>query len=112
MSLASIIVDGGYADKVIAITSSHFAGAEKQFRFPLEYGNQRPYAASWTVTGSGGVIISKSKGNVSGNNVVIKGITTGKIVDFGIKDSMNMGAAMAPAAFDTIKQNLEDMIKA
>lgn len=108
MSLASIIVDGGYADKVIAITSSHFAGAEKQFRFPLEYGNQRPYAASWTVTGSGGVIISKSKGNVSGNNVVIKGITTGKIVDFGIKDSMNMGAAMAPAAFETIKQNFED----
>ncbi len=111
MSLGSIIVDGGYADKILAITSSHFAGAEKQFRFPLDYGNQRPYSASWTVTGSGGVIISKDKasGDKSANDVVIRGITTGKIIDFGIKDPMNMGAAMAPAAFDTIKQNLEDM---
>jgi len=109
MSIGAILVDGGFADKVIAITSSHFAGAEKQFRFPLDYGNQRPYSASWTVTGSGAVILSNQKMNdAKGPSVVIKGITTGKITDYGIKDSMNMGAAMAPAAYDTIKQNFED----
>lgn len=111
MSIGSILVDGGYADKVIAITSSHFAGAEKQFRFPLDYGNQRPYSASWTVTGSGAVIItdqSNIKQDSSEVVIIIKGITTGKIVDYGLKDSMNMGAAMAPAAYETIKQNFED----
>ncbi|MDF2542774.1 MAG: hypothetical protein K0S47_2492 [Herbinix sp.] len=112
MSIGAILVDGGYADNVLAITSSHFAGAEKQFRFPLDYGNQRPYAASWTVTGSGAVIISPQKGkkqNESDADIVITGITTGKIVDYGIKDSMNMGAAMAPAAFETIMQNFIDL---
>lgn len=111
MSVGALLVDGGYADKILALTSSHFAGAEKQFRMPLDYGNQRPYSATWTVTGSGAVIISDSDSNhkTSEASVVIKGITTGKIVDYGLKDSMNMGAAMAPAAFDTIKQNFEDL---
>lgn len=112
MSIGAMLIDGGYADKVLAITSSHFAGAEKQFRFPLDYGNQRPYSASWTVTGSGAVILadtSNLKHNPNEPDVVIKGITTGKIVDYGLKDSMNMGAAMAPAAFETIKQNFEDL---
>lgn len=110
MSIGAILIDGGYADKVLSITSSHFAGAEKQFRFPLDYGNQRPFSASWTVTGSGAVILSNQKVETPGEAlVVVKGITTGKIVDYGIKDSMNMGACMAPAAYETIKQNLEDM---
>ncbi|MDF2944828.1 MAG: hypothetical protein K0S01_3686 [Herbinix sp.] len=111
MSIGAILVDGGFADKVLAITSSHFAGAEKQFRFPLDYGNQRPYSASWTVTGSGAVIIAdqSNKKEASSPDIVIKGVTIGKIVDYGIKDSMNMGAAMAPAAFETIKQNFEDL---
>lgn len=112
MSLGSILVDGGFADRIIAITSSHFAGAEKQFRMPLDYGNQRPYSASWTVTGSGAVILSNQKDANKKENeaeVVVAGITTGKIVDYGIKDSMNMGAAMAPAAYDTIIQNFEDL---
>ncbi len=112
MSIGAMLIDGGFADKVLAITSSHFAGAEKQFRFPLDYGNQRPYSASWTVTGSGAVILADSsnlKHNPNEPDVVIKGITTGKIVDYGLKDSMNMGAAMAPAAFETIKQNFEDL---
>ncbi len=111
MVLGSMLVEGGFADRVIAITSSHFAGAEKQFRFPLDYGNQRPYSASWTVTGSGAVIIAnhKAANKKEGElDVVITGVTGGKIVDYGIKDSMNMGAAMAPAAFETIKQNFED----
>ncbi len=112
MSIGAILVEGGFADKVIALTSSHFAGAEKQFRFPLDYGNQRPYSASWTVTGSGAVIISSQPAGKKANgeaDICITGITTGKIVDYGIKDSMNMGAAMAPAAFETIKQNFEDL---
>lgn len=104
LSLGSMTVSAGYADYVIAMASSHFGSAEKQFRFPLEYGNQRPLAATWTVTGCGAFILSKDRGSI-----VVKGITTGKIVDYGIKDSMNMGAAMAPAAADVIYQNLKDM---
>ena len=104
MSLAAMAVAAGYADNVIAITSSHFASAEKQFRYPLEYGNQRPPYATWTVTGAGGVIISSEQ--VGG--AVIKGITTGKIVDYGVTDSMNMGAAMAPAACDVIYNHFVD----
>lgn len=111
MTLGSILVEGGFADRVIAITSSHFAGAEKQFRFPLDYGNQRPYSASWTITGSGAVVIVDSAFAPKNNEpqIIIKGVTIGKIVDYGIKDSMNMGAAMAPAAYETIKQNFEDL---
>lgn len=120
MALASILVEGGYADITLAFTSSHFCGAEKQFRFPLGYGNQKPLSMSWTVTGSGAVVIAtgneanKGKGPKNddmvenGADIVIKGITPGKIVDYGIKDSMNMGAAMAPAAMDTIYQHLTD----
>ncbi len=111
MSIGAMIVDGGFADRVIAITSSHFAGAEKQFRMPLDYGNQRPYSMTWTVTGSGAVIIEDRKFLKKDNSirtVSITGVTSGKIADYGIKDSMNMGAAMAPAAFETIKQNFED----
>ncbi len=107
MSLASMLVDGGFANRVLALTSSHFCGAEKQFRFPLQYGNQRPLAATWTVTGSGAVVIGKKPDNSEGS-VLIKGVTTGKIVDFGVKDSMNMGACMAPAAADVIYRNLRD----
>ena len=103
MSLAAMCVAGGYADTVLAMTSSHFASAEKQFRFPLEYGNQRPASATWTVTGSGAFLIGKKKSHVK-----ITGITTGKIVDYGIRDSMNMGAAMAPAACDLIVRHFED----
>lgn len=103
LSLASMCVGAGYAKTVAALTSSHFASAEKQFRYPLEYANQRPVSATWTVTGSGAFILSGKRGRVR-----ITGITTGKIVDMGIKDSMNMGAAMAPAAADLIAQNLED----
>ncbi len=103
LSLGSMTIAGGFADNVLCVASSHFASAEKQFRFPLEYGNQRPLAASWTVTGCGAFVLSKDTGDI-----VVKGITTGKVVDYGVKDSMNMGAAMAPAAADLIYQNLKD----
>ena len=106
LSLGALIVGGGYADKVACVTSSHFASAEKEFRFPLEYGNQRPLSASWTVTGSGAFILGREPG--SAPRARIRGITTGKIVDYGLKDSMNMGACMAPAAADTIAQHFAD----
>lgn len=105
IALGAMTVNAGYADKVLSMASSHYATAEKQFRFPLEYGNQRPYAATWTVTGCGAAVICKSSAKGLAG---ISGVTIGKMVDMGFKDSMNMGAAMAPAAFDTILQNFED----
>ncbi len=103
LSLGAMTVAAGYADCVVSMTSSHFASAEKQFRFPLEYANQRPKSATWTVTGSAAYVLGKEKSKTK-----ITGITTGVIEDYGIKDSMNMGAAMAPAAKTVIKQHFED----
>lgn len=119
LAIASMIAEGGFADNVLALTSSHFASAEKQFRFPLGYANQRNKSATWTVTGSGAVVVSAASGIPAGykspdkvpeekNKVHIVGITTGKIVDYGIKDNMNMGACMAPAAADAIVQHFID----
>lgn len=103
LSLGAMTVHGGYADTVLSAASSHFGGAEKQFRFPLEYGNQRPMSSTWTVTGCGAFVLSKEYGDT-----MITGITTGKVVDYGVKDSLNMGACMAPAAADVIYQHLKD----
>ena len=103
LSLGAMAVAGGYGDRVLAVTSSHFGTAEKEFRFPLAYGNQRPPSASWTVTGSGACVLGKTKSRVK-----ITGATTGKIIDYGLKDNQNMGACMAPAAADTIRQHFED----
>ncbi len=146
LALAAMTVAAGYADLAGAVTSSHFASAEKQFRFPLEYANQRPLCTTWTVTGSGAFVLgrdraraenrmptgsgqekcdevqqtgkcmdseelSRSKideGNMEKYDVCITGITPGKIVDYGVRNSMNMGAAMAPAAAVCIAAHLED----
>ena len=109
LAVASIITEGGFANNVLAVTSSHFASAEKQFRFPLGYANQRNKSATWTVTGSGAVVVSASENSQQENGqVFVTGITTGKIVDYGVKDSMNMGACMAPAAADAIVQHFID----
>lgn len=107
LSLAAMTVAAGYADCVVAEASSHYGSAEKQFRFPLEYGNQRPLSATWTVTGSGAFVVS-SENEGRTEDICITGITTGRIVDYGVKDSFNMGACMAPAAADVIYQNLND----
>lgn len=110
LSLAAMTVSAGYANHVIAVTSSHFGGAEKQFRFPLEYGNQRPLSATWTVTGSGAFLVSAtSMSQPMHEYPLITSVTTGKIVDYGVRDNMNMGACMAPAAADVIYQCLEDL---
>ena len=102
MCLGAIAIEG-FANNVLCATSSHFCSAEKQFRFPLELGNQRPPTSQWTVTGSGAAILSKD-----GQGPYITHITPGKIVDMGIKDGNNMGAAMAPAFADTLISHFED----
>lgn len=109
LGLAAMTISAGCADQVMALTSSHFASAEKEFRFPLEYAGQRPLSTTWTVTGSGAFILaSEDTAAGQGGKICISGMTTGKVVDYGIRDSMHMGAAMAPAAADTIYRHLED----
>jgi len=103
MVLGAMIVEGGFGSNVVCMTSSHFCSAEKQFRFPLELGCQRPPTSQWTVTGAGGVLLS-----AEGEGPFITRVTTGHIVDMGIKDQNNMGAAMAPAAAETIYAHFED----
>ncbi len=104
MGLASVLVDSGAVNYAVASTSSHFASAERQFRLPLEYGGQRPPSAQRTATASGASVIAKNKENLP----CIEAVTFGKIMDLGIKDANNMGAAMAPAAADTIGCFLDD----
>lgn len=106
LAMAAALIVGGMAQYVASVTSSHFASAEKEFRYPLGYGNQRPLSATWTVTGSGAFILSSLKGKK--DRAVITGLTIGKIVDLGMKDSMNMGACMAPAASSLIYQHFAD----
>ena len=114
LGLASMSINGGYADYALALTSSHFASAEKEFRFPLGYGNQRPFSATWTVTGSGACILSTSPPGEkaplrSGKGcAAITGLTAGRVMDYGLRDSMNMGGCMAPAACDTIARSFSD----
>ncbi|OUN20548.1 stage V sporulation protein AD [Flavonifractor sp. An82] len=103
LSLAAMLLDGGFGVRAAAMTSSHFCSAERQYRSPLEYGGQRTPTAQWTVTGSGCVILASQ-----GPGPYITHITTGKIVDKGIKDAANMGAAMAPAAYSTISAHFQD----
>lgn len=103
LSLAALIIDGGYADWAAAVTSSHFCSAERQYRTPLEYGGQRTPTAQWTATAAGAVILS-----AEGPGPYITHVTTGRIVDQGIKDANNMGAAMAPAAYHTLSTHFTE----
>ena len=102
--LASMTVDGGFADRVVAMTSSHFASSERQYRFPLGYGGQRTPTAQWTVTGSGAALVC-----AEGKGPKITACTVGTVTDLGIKDANNMGAAMAPSAYQTIRAHFEDL---
>lgn len=101
---ASMAVSGGFADKVVALTSSHFASSERQYRFPLGYGGQRTPTAQWTVTGAGAALVCSA-----GVGPRIDACTIGTVTDLGIVDANNMGAAMAPAALATIKAHLRDL---
>ena len=102
--MASMAVGGGFADKVVAMTSSHFASSERQYRFPLGYGGQRTPTAQWTVTGSGAALVCSE-----GKGPKITGCTIGTVKDLGIKDANNMGAAMAPAAYSSIRAHFDDL---
>ncbi len=102
--LASMAVGGGFADKVVAMTSSHFASSERQYRFPLGYGGQRTPTAQWTVTGSGAALVC-----ADGKGARIESGTVGVVTDLGITDANNMGAAMAPAAYSTIRAHFDDL---
>lgn len=107
LTLAAMCVGGGFADRVAAMTSSHFASSERQYRFPLGYGGQRTPTAQRTVTGAGAVMLCRK-----GKGPRITACTVGTVTDLGIKDANNMGAAMAPAAYATIRAHLEDLKKA
>ena len=102
--LASMAVGGGFRNRAVAMTSSHFASSERQYRFPLSYGGQRTPTAQWTVTGAGAALVCKD-----GKGPRITSCTIGTITDLGITDANNMGAAMAPAALETIQTHLEDL---
>lgn len=102
--MASMAVGGGFSDCVAAMTSSHFASSERQYRFPLGYGGQRPPTAQWTVTGSGAALVC-----ADGKGPKITACTVGTVTDLGIKDANNMGPAMAPAALATIRAHFEDI---
>ena len=101
--LGGVLTDGGYAGRVVAATGSHFASAERQYRYPLELGNTRPPQSQWTVTGAGSAVIARM-----GEGPSLTCGTVGKVIDFGVSDVNNMGAAMAPAAADTILAHLRD----
>lgn len=103
LALSSVMIGTKAARYCLAVTSSHFCSAERQFRFPLEYGGQRTPTAQWTVTGSGAIVLSDT-----GIGAYIDKVTFGKVIDLGIKDANNMGAAMAPAAASTISNFLND----
>ena len=103
LALGAIFTDSNAANRAIAVTSSHFCSAERQFRLPLEYGGQRTPSAQWTVTGAGAALISKIRSSAR-----IAHVTIGRIKDLDIKDANNMGAAMAPAAAETIMSFLSD----
>lgn len=101
--MASMAVGGGFSDSVVAMTSSHFPSSERQYRFPLGYGGQRTPTAQWTVTGAGAALVCKD-----GSGPKITACTIGSVTDLGVTDANNMGAAMAPAAFSTIKAHFQD----
>ena len=103
LATATMFLETGAVDTAVAVTSSHFCSSERQFRFPLEYGSLRTPTSQWTVTGGGATVLKKGE-----NGPKIRHVTFGKIFDYGIKDANNMGAAMAPAAADTIKAFFSD----
>jgi len=104
LSLASMIVDSGFAQNALVGTSSHNAASEKQYRYPTEYGAQKPPTAQWTVTGAGAAVVAQQ-----GQGPRVVSATIGRVIDMGLSDPFNMGAAMAPAAVDTIEAHFRDL---
>lgn len=111
IGLAAVMIDSGAARRAIAVTSSHFCSAERQFRFPLEYAGQRPPTAQWTVTGGGAALLARADLCKNSCAPKVRAVTFGRMFDLGITDMSNMGAAMAPAACQTICDHLADTAK-
>ena len=107
LCVAAMLVDGGYVRNALCVAGSHFCSAERQYRFPLEYGSQRTPTSQWTVTGAGAVFLTLEDGFP--RLARIAHLTVGQVVDLGVKDANNMGAAMAPAAADTLTRHLQDL---
>ena len=103
LALGALLLDGGAARRVCALTGSHFCTAERQYRFPLEYGGQRTPTSQWTVTGAGAVLLG-----TGGSDLRLTHATVGRIVDAGVADATHMGGAMAPAAFDTLRAHFAE----
>ncbi|TDA64019.1 MAG: stage V sporulation protein AD [Clostridia bacterium] len=103
LSLAAMLIDGGFADHVIVAASSHYGAAERQYRLPTEQATQRPMSAQWTVTGAGAIILG-----ARGQGPRVTMATVGRVLDLGVKDAADMGGAMAPAASDTLVRHLQD----
>lgn len=106
LALGGMLVDGGHADRIICAASSHFCTAERQYRFPLEFGSQRPPTAQWTVTGAGASLVCAQPTAATLAHIVQ--VCMGRVVDLGVTDANNMGAAMAPAAADTLLALFQD----
>ena len=104
LGLAALLIDGGGLNTALAFTGSHFCAAERQYRFPLEYGGQRTPTSQWTVTGAGAVLLARES-----DSLVVTHVTPGRVIDAGVTDANNMGAAMAPAALDTILAHFDDV---
>lgn len=104
LSIASLLIDSGFAKNALVCVSSHNGASEKQYRYPTEYGSQKPPTAQWTVTGSGAALIADH-----GDGPRVTAATIGRVVDMGLTDPFNMGAAMAPAAVDTIEAHFRDL---
>lgn len=104
LAIAALMVNARSAELALAVTGSHNASAEKQYRYPTEYGSQKPPTAQFTVTGAGAAVVAQQ-----GEGPVITSATIGKVIDMGLTDPFNMGAAMAPAAVDTIEAHLRDL---
>jgi stage V sporulation protein AD len=108
LALAAQLVDSGNSHTIMCATTSHNSSAEKQFRYPTEYGGQKPPTAQWTVTGAGAAIVQKQQKVETGSAIKVTSATIGRVVDMGIGDPFNMGGAMAPAAVDTITAHFRD----
>ena len=107
LCLAGMLLDGGHAQQVVCAASSHFCTAERQYRYPLEFGSQRPPTAQWTVTGAGATLLcAEPKVPPLAR---LRRVCVGRVVDLGIADANNMGAAMAPAAFATLREHFDDL---
>ncbi len=106
LALGACLIDGGYVRRAVAATGSHFSSAERQYRYPLELGTTRPPQSQWTVTGAGATVLERASG--SSSPLAITSATFGRVVDFGISDVNNMGAAMSPACCDTVLAHFRD----